>query len=138
MDRNELKNILPHREPMLLVDEAYVSDDNIAHGSYIVKGDEYFLQGHFPNNPIVPGVIQCEMAAQTCCVLLGEKISGCTPLFSGMNKVKFKTVVKPGDTINFECSLIREMPPFYFAECKGIVNGKICVSGEFSFALIKN
>ena len=67
MNREELKNILPHREPMLLVDEAYVGEDGKAHGKYTVRGDEYFLKGHFPQNPIVPGVIQCEMAAQTCC-----------------------------------------------------------------------
>lgn len=121
---------------MLLVDEAEVREDGKAYGSYTVRGDEYFLQGHFPSNPIVPGVIQCEMAAQTCCVLLGEKLKGKTPLFSGINKVKFKTPVRPGDKIDFECQLLREVTPFFFAECKASVGGKVCFTGELSFAVI--
>ena len=136
MTRNEIKMLIPHREPMLLIDEATVCEDGKARGSYTVRGDEFFLQGHFPGNPIVPGVIQCEMAAQACCVLLGDKIKGKTPLFSGINKVKFKTPVRPGDMIEFECVLIREITPFYFAECKATVGGKLCFSGELSFAVI--
>ena len=68
MNKEEIKKILPHREPMLLIDEAYLDEKGAAHGFYTVKGDEWFLQGHFPGNPIVPGVIQCEMAGQTCSV----------------------------------------------------------------------
>jgi len=137
MNREELKSILPHREPMLLLDEAYVGEDGFAHGKYTVKGDEWFLKGHFPGNPIVPGVIQCEMLAQTCCVLMAEGMKGSTPLFTGIDKVKFKNMVKPGDTIEFSCGITRSRPPFHFAEGKGSVNGRLCVSGEFSFALVK-
>lgn len=136
MNREELKQILPHREPMLLVDEAEIGEDGKAHGRYHVRGDEYFLQGHFPGNPIVPGVIQCEMAAQTCCVLLANEISGKTPVFTGIDKVRFRQQVKPGDTIEFVCGLTRTKHPFYFAEIRGFVNEKQCVSGEFSFAVI--
>lgn len=137
MNKEELKQILPHREPMLLVDEASLIEENKAIGKYTVKGDEWFLNGHFPGNPVVPGVIQCEMMAQTCCVLLGEIIKGKTPYLTGINNVKLKNKVLPGETLEIECSITKSKPPFYFAHSKGTVNGKLCVSGDFSFALIK-
>ena len=138
MNREEIKNILPHREPMLLVDEANLLDENTAEGFYTGRGDEFFLQGHFPGNPVVPGVILCEIMAQTCCVLMGEQQSeeAMTPYYTGLNNVKFKHVVKPGDTIRMECSLQRVKKPFYFAKGTGTVDGKVCLTGEFSFALL--
>ncbi len=137
MNKEELKAILPHREPMLLIDEAAVGDDGKAYGKYTVRGDEWFLQGHFPERPVVPGVIQCEMLAQTCCVLMSENIKGNTPLFTGIDKLRFRGMVLPGDTISFVCGIEKSKPPFYFAKGSGYVNGKLCVSGEFSFALVK-
>ena len=98
MNREELKTILPHREPMLLVDEAQIGEDGAAYGRYTVRGDEYFLQGHFPGNPIVPGVIQCEMIAQTACLLFAEQVKGSQTFYTGINNVKFRGQVAPGDT----------------------------------------
>lgn len=136
MNRDEIKNILPHREPMLLVDEVTLEDGK-SHGKYHVRGDEFFLQGHFPGNPVVPGVIQCEMLAQSACVLLIGEAEGMTPLFTGLQNVKFRGQVKPGDTFETTCELTRSRGNFYFAKGAGSVNGKICVSAEFSFALVK-
>jgi len=136
MNKEQIKEIIPHRDHMLLIDEVESTDENKAIGHYTVRGDEWFLQGHFPGNPVVPGVILCEIMAQTCCILIAEKIKGRTPYFTGINKVRFRHVVLPGETIDLECSLIKEKNPFFFAEGKGYVNGKLCVSGEFSFALI--
>lgn len=138
MNKEEIKKILPHREPMLLIDQANLINQNTAEGFYTVRGDEYFLQGHFPGNPVVPGVILCEIMAQTCCVLMGEQgdSQGKTPYYTGLNQVKFKHPVRPGDTIRMECSLERVKKPFYFAKGTGTVNGKVCLSGEFSFALM--
>ena len=136
MDKEELKNILPHRDNMLLVDAAEIRGENISAGEYTVTGEEFFLKGHFPGNPVVPGVILCEIMAQTCCVLLGEKAVGKTPYFAGLNKVKFKEKVLPGDKLETECQLVKTRGNFYFASGKGYVNGKLAVSGDFSFALI--
>ena len=135
MNRDEIRNILPHREPMLLVDEAHVTGENEAEGLYHVRGDEWFLQGHCPGNPVVPGVVLCEIMAQTCSVILADKVKGCTPYFSGLNNVKFKKPVKPGDTLQLNCRILKNKGPFYFAEGTGSVNGTLCVCGEFSFAV---
>lgn len=135
MNQEEIKQILPHRDNMLLVEEVY-QDGDTAHGSYHVRGDEWFLQGHFPGNPVVPGVILCEMLAQSACVLLRDKMqAGKLPMFTSLDQVRFRAPVKPGDTFESECRIVRSKPPFYFAEGKGFVAGKLCVKAEFSFAI---
>ncbi len=135
MNRDELKKMLPHREPMLLVDEAVKNEDGSATGSYRVTGDEWFLKGHFPGNPVVPGVILCEIMAQTACVLFASD-SEKTPYFTGLNKVKFREKVLPHDTLTITCTITTSKPPFHFAKGVGKVNGKTAISGEFSFALL--
>ena len=135
MNQAEIKKLLPHRDNMLLVEEA-CEKDGTAFGSYRVRGDEWFLKGHFPGNPVVPGVILCEMLAQTSCVLLGGKLpEGKLPMFTGLDKVRFKNPVRPGDTFVSVCRITKSKPPFYFAEGSGTVNGVLCVKAEFSFAI---
>ena len=140
MDREEIKKILPHREPMLLVDEAYLNEDGSATGFYKVKGDEFFLQGHFPGNPIVPGVIQCEMMAQSACIMFEEKMKGkdATPVYTGLDKVRFRGMIKPGDTIRIDTKLIRDAHPMYLLHGELTVDGKKCMSGDFSFAILEH
>lgn len=135
MNQTELMNLLPHRGNMLLLDDAE-NQDGVAVGHYHVRGNEFFLDGHFPGNPIVPGVILCEILAQTACVLLADQmVDGKTPVYTGLNQVKFRSPVKPGNTIETRCTLKRVKHPFYFAEGTVCVDGKVCVSAEFSFAL---
>lgn len=136
MDREEIKKILPHRDNMLLLDEV-IKEDDVAIGHYTVRGDEFFLKGHFPGNPIVPGVILCEILAQSACVLMEDAMSeGKLPVYTGLNNVKFRSPVKPGDTIKTECRIKRAKHPFYFAEGVVTVEGKVCVSADFSFAIM--
>lgn len=135
MNREEFKNIIPHREPMLLVDEAELLENGLARGVYNVRGDEWFLKGHFPGNKVVPGVILLEMMAQASCVLVAKHVRGKTPYFTGIDRARFRQTVLPGDTLEIESAMIKERAPFYFAQAKGYVKGKLCVSAEFSFAL---
>lgn len=136
MDREQLKKILPHREPMLLLDEAEVVD-GVACGHYHVTGDEFFVQGHFPNNPVVPGVILCEMLAQNCCVLLGEGAAeGATPYYTSLDKVRFKHPVTPGDTVELRCEITKQKGPFRFASGTVRVGDTVCVTADFSFAIM--
>ncbi len=136
MNIEEIKQILPHRDDMLLIDEAELRDGK-AYGKKYITGDEFFLRGHFPGNPVVPGVILCEILAQSTCVLLADQIQGATPYYSGLNNVKFKNKVRPGDTFETVCEITRSKGVFYFASGKGYVDGKLCVSADFSFAVIK-
>ena len=136
MNKEEIKKILPHREPMLLVDEIELIDDT-ATGKYTVRGDEFFLQGHYPGNPIVPGVILCEMMAQSSCLLVQTEGKSFTPYFTGMKNVKFKEKVLPGDTITFKCKMTAKKGPFYFINGTGHKNDKLCVTGELSFAVVR-
>ena len=140
MDREEIKNILPHREPMLLVDEVFLNDDGSATGYYQVRGDEFFLQGHFPGKPIVPGVIQCEMMAQSACIMFADKMkeNGCLPVYTGLDKVRFRGMIKPGDKIKIDTRLVRSVHPMYMLHGELSVDGKKCMSGDFSFAIVEN
>ena len=138
LNRSDIEKIIPHRDNMLLLDSAF-NDNGTAKGMYKVRGDEWFLQGHFPNNPVVPGVILCEIMAQSACVLLGDKCGeNVTPYFSGLNNVKFKNPVKPNDTIRTECVIKRTVGTFYFGSGKAYVGETLCAEADFSFALTQN
>ncbi len=139
MNRNEIMEFLPHRKPMLLVDEVEISaDGNEAMGKYTIRSDEWFLQGHFPGFPVVPGVILCEIMAQSCCALLREELAGKTPFFTGIDKVRFKQMVRPGDVVETQTTIFRRKGAFYFTRCKATVNGKLAAMGELSFMLMEN
>lgn len=136
MNREEIKTLLPQREPMLLLDEVTKGENGEAVGKYTVRGDEFFLQGHFPGHPIVPGVIQCEMIAQTAVLLVPLEEKGKMPYYTGMNNVKFKHPLLPGDTAVTRVTLKARKGIFYFAQGTLEAGGKVCTKAEFSFALV--
>lgn len=136
MNKEELMQIIPHRNSMLLIDEATKTGETTCEGKKYISGDEWFLDGHFPGNPVVPGVILCEMMAQASSVIIAEKSAESIPYFTGIDKAKFRNKVLPGDTLEIHCELTGQKRNFYFVKGKGYVNGKLSVSAEFSFALI--
>lgn len=140
LNKDDIKGFLPHREPMLLIDEALLDDNGVAHCKYTIKEDEFFTRGHFPGNPVVPGVIQCEIMAQSCSVLVKDDVPGHMTLYAGIDKVRFKNMVKPGDVCEITATLTskRESPSgnMYFCSAKLCVGGKLCCKGELTFCLI--
>ena len=136
MNKEEIKEFLPHRDPMLLIDEMELDADGVCHAKYLVKENEFFCSGHFPGNPIVPGVIQCEIMAQSCALLVKEDIPGKTTLYTGIDKVRFKNVVKPGDLCEITARLLARKGPIVFCQAELRVKGNLCSKGELSFALV--
>lgn len=136
MTKEELKEYLPHRDPMLLVDEIEIDADGVCHAKYLIKEDEFFCRGHFPGNPVVPGVIQCEIMAQSCALLVKDDIQGRTTLYAGIDKVRFKNIVKPGDLCEITAVLKNKRASLYYCQAELRVNGNLCCKGELSFALV--
>ena len=130
--------ILPHRAPFLLIDTV----EELEPGKRVVAKkcvtyNEPFFQGHFPGNPVMPGVLICEALAQAGAVaILGlDENKGKTAYFASMDKVKFKKKVLPGDVLMLEVELVKIKGPFGIAKATATVDGKVAVSGEFTFAL---
>jgi 3-hydroxyacyl-[acyl-carrier-protein] dehydratase len=129
---------------MLLVETVHIenevdADGNellVAYGTYKVRGDEFFLQGHFPDYPVVPGVILCEMMAQSCALLLGEEIKTKLTFYTGIDQVRFKGQVRPGDVVETKSYIYDRRKSLIFVKAQASVAGKICCKGDLSFALM--
>ncbi|MGI6654824.1 MAG: 3-hydroxyacyl-ACP dehydratase FabZ [Christensenellales bacterium] len=136
LNRDEIKTFLPHREPMLILDSVFLDKNGDANGEYTVTGEEFFLSGHFPGFPVVPGVILCEIIAQSAGILVMDELKkGELPLFIGIENVRFRQMVKPGDTVKTKCKLLRSSGKL--VKIKGVakVNEQVCVDGIFLLML---
>ena len=136
MNKDQIKHFLPHREPMLLIDEAWVDEDGTGHATYRIKEDEFFTRGHFPGNPIVPGVILCEIMAQSGAITIKDELAGKATLYRGIDNVKFKNPVRPGDLCEITTRQVGQKGFIYTYEGKLEVAGQLCAKGTMTFALI--
>lgn len=133
----QIQEAIPHRPPMLLVDECVSIDDDSIHCRKTFRDDEYFVQGHYPGMPIVPGVILTECAAQTAAVLLSTKVDGQdgVPVLTRIQDARFKQVVRPGDVIDIHIHLNDSVSNAFFLSGKIQLNGKAAVRVELACAL---
>ncbi|MCR5835501.1 MAG: 3-hydroxyacyl-ACP dehydratase FabZ [Lachnospiraceae bacterium] len=138
LDIKQIQEIIPHRHPFLLVD--YIEDykpGEYAVGYKCVTYREDFFAGHFPGQPVMPGVLTIEALAQVgaVAILSMEENRGKTAFFGGINKCKFRGMVKPGDKLKLETKIIRQMGPLGIGEAVATVEGKKVASAELTFVV---
>jgi 3-hydroxyacyl-[acyl-carrier-protein] dehydratase len=140
MNNIEVQNVLPHRYPFLLVDKILeIEIGKKAVGVKNVTINEPFFQGHFPGNPIMPGVLIVEAMAQVggIAILSMEEYKGKLAVFTGIERMKFRKQVVPGDTLIMEAELIAFKMGIGKAKVCAKVEGKIAAQGEIMFAIVK-
>ena len=131
LNQNDIKKLLPHREPFLFIDEVVeINNNETIHARKLIKSDEYFLEGHFPGNPVFPGVIIIEALGQASGIL-GFTIMNKTPeegsiyVLAGVDKVRFRKRVIPGDTIDLYSKVINEKRGIWKFDCRAELNNEI-------------
>lgn len=139
LSSNQIQEIIPHRYPFLLVDQiSEISEDGqTIIGKKCVSANEMQFLGHFPQKHVMPGVLIVEALAQTGCVLLlsKEENKGKIGFFAGINKMRFKTQVIPGDVLTLKVTLTNMRAGIYFADVEATVDGKIAAKGEIMCAV---
>ena len=136
---NEIMEIIPQRPPFLMIDrvEEYVPGESCTAYKNVCINEPHF-QGHFPGNPIMPGVLTIEALAQTgaVAILSMPENKGKNALFGGVDKLRFKRQVIPGDVLKLEVKIIKRKGPIGVGEVIATVNGEVAVKGELTFAIV--
>lgn len=138
LGRDEIKAIIPHREPFLLVDRIQDYEPGVSAVGYLdVTEDMFWVPGHFPEYAVMPGVLIVEALAQTGSVALLSlpENEGKLGFFGGIDKVRFKRQVRPGETLRLECRITRMRGPVGFGEAEASVDGELACAGELMFAI---
>ena len=141
LGRREIEEILPHREPFLLIDEVVELEPGVrVVARKRIRDDEWYLAGHFPGRPIMPGVLLVEAMAQTgaVAVLADEANRGKLALFAGIDDVRFKRIVEPGDEVELTCELERVRGPIGRGKATATVDGELAARGTLTFAVTEN
>ena len=135
----QIKEIIPHRDPMLMVDSIEEMDieAGTVTGTKHVTGDELFFKGYFPGNPVMPGVFIIEALAQTgaTAILSREEFRGKTGYFASWDKIKFRRMVRPGDTLTLHVKVIKERGKMIVAEGVAMVGEEKAAQGIFTCAI---
>ena len=138
MDIKEIMEIIPHRQPFLLIDRIEeLEPGKRAVGKKCVTYNEPFFNGHFPQEPVMPGVLIVEALAQVgaVAILSEEGNKGRTAYFGAINNAKFKKKVVPGDKLRLECEIIKQKGPVGVGKAVATVDGKVAVSAELTFMI---
>ncbi len=134
----EIMDIIPHRYPFLLIDTIEELEEGVrALGKKCVSVNEPYFQGHFPGNPVMPGVLILEALAQVgaVAILSRPEWKGKTAYFAGIEKAKFRSKVFPGDVLMLETEIIKTKGPIGVGRAKAYVNGKTAAEAELTFAV---
>ncbi|MDY0086989.1 MAG: 3-hydroxyacyl-ACP dehydratase FabZ [Coriobacteriia bacterium] len=137
-DRDAIKSIIPHREPFLFVDRVLEYEPGVSAVAELdVRDDAFWVPGHFPEYPVMPGVLIVEALAQVGAVALLslEENQGKIALFAGIDKVRFKRQVRPGDTLSMHVKIVRSRAAIGFGEARALVGDEIACSGQLMFAV---
>ncbi len=134
MTLSEIQAAIPHRPPMLLVDEVVERTDSTILCRKTFRDDEYFFQGHDPDYPLVPGVILCEAAMQCGAILLSQFAGEGVPVATRMNDVRFRQMVRPNETVEIHVELVEKLANAFFMKAKISREGKQVMRFEFACA----
>jgi 3-hydroxyacyl-[acyl-carrier-protein] dehydratase len=146
MSQEKILSAIPHRPPFLLIDEILEESESKIVGTKRFTGEEDFFKGHYPEFPLVPGVLLCEAAMQCGAILLSHLISPPAandkfdspqkiPVATRMNDIRFKRMVRPGETIRMEVELTERLADAFFLKAKVTVENQIAVRFEFACTL---